>query len=71
MAYWAAPTKLKQPGMTADLPSALKSISIIVAPDFTVEQAAFLVMGLAASTSGGSSGEIMTASLSPATTSSR
>jgi hypothetical protein len=45
--YWAAPAKLKQPGMTADPSIALKSMPVIVAPDLTVEQAAFPAMCLA------------------------
>ena len=47
--YWAAPAKLERPGMTLDLSIDLKSMSIIVALYHTVEQAAFPVMGLAAS----------------------
>jgi len=39
--YWAAPAEPKQPGMTPDLSILLESMSIIVAPDLTVEQAAF------------------------------
>ena len=49
VAYWAAPAKLERPGMTLDLSIHLKSMSIIVAPYVTVLQAAFPVMGLAAS----------------------
>jgi hypothetical protein len=49
-AYSAAPYKLKQPGITVDLPIALKSMFIMVAPGFTVEQVAFPVQGLAATT---------------------
>lgn len=49
MTYWAAPAKLKQPGMTADASIAPKSMPIIVALDLTLEQAAFPVMYLAVS----------------------
>jgi len=47
--YWAAPAKLERPGKTLELSIHLKSMSIIVAPYLTVEQAVLPVMGLAAS----------------------
>src|SRR5881397_1109551 len=46
VAYWAAPAKLERPRKMLDPSIHLKSMSIIVAPYFTVEQAASPLMGL-------------------------